>query len=398
MIRLRYVLYGLLRRWGSAGLTIAVGAFSVAGLCLILWAQHAIPEAVKARMAETDMVVGPKSSGLDLALCCALQLTPAQGLVSLQTIEARLAEDDVRPFIRQYVPIALGDSYRGHRIVWTTPDIVQFYNARLRMGRVWQKPLEIVAGAQAARRLNLTIGKRFQSSHGLAENGDEHSAAYVVTGILEPTGGVLDHLLLADMGSIDEVHQAHDDSGHDHAETNAARRVNAVLVRFTSEIAQASVPVLIRESEVLGAASPRLELAKLMAIVRPLIEAATAVSMLAGAMSGIILTLSLVQGLNRRARDLMLLRFLGMSRRDLAFLVLLEALIVSHLAVLAGIVLTWTGQTILADRLASYGLSLSAGMPSSSLLYGAAIALSLCSAFVPLSRIVFAKDDKEFRA
>ncbi|MBP2160309.1 MULTISPECIES: FtsX-like permease family protein [Asticcacaulis] len=398
MIRLRFVLQGLLRRWGSTCLTIGVGALSIAGLCLIFWAQSAIPEAVKTRISETDMVVGPKSSGLDLALCCALQMTPAQGLLELERVQARLAMDDVRPFVRMQVPVAMGDSYRGHRIVWTTPDIAPFYGARLTDGRTWRQPLEIVAGSEAARSLKLKPGVRLTSSHGLAADGDAHDAAYTVTGILAPTGGVLDHLLLADLASIARVH---DHGGeHDHTETAPHSRVNAVLVRFTSEIAQASLPVLISDSETLSAASPRLELAKLMALARPLIDGATIVSAIFGALAVMILGLSLMQGLNRRARDFMLLRFLGMSRRDLALLSIGESLLITHLALLGGCILAVAGQSVLAGMLASHGLTVSGAVPfrEALTLYSAAVVLSVLSALGPTLRMSIARDDEELRA
>lgn len=404
MIRLRYVLEGLKRRWGSVVLTIAVGTLGIAGLCLILWAQSAVPEAVKARIAETDMVVGPKSSGLDLALCCALHLTPARGLVSTETITQRLGAEDIRPYIAASVPVAMGDSYEGRRILWTTPDIVPFYQARVQQGRMWQKPLEIVAGAGVARELNLKTGQRVLSSHGLAEGGHAHEeAVYEVTGVLAPTGGVLDYLLLADLGSVALVHGDHDHEhdAHDHAHDHEApSRVNAMLVRFRSQVAQASVPLLINESETLSAASPRLELARLMSMVRPLIDLGTVLSLVMAAVAALILTLSLVQGLNRHARDFMLLRFLGMSRLDLALLSVTEALIVVHVAVFCAFGLALVAQSLVARGLAAYGLSLSPGLPWAMVLtvWAGAVVLALVGAVAPLIRLWLAKDDEELRA
>ncbi|MFT4089834.1 MAG: hypothetical protein QM645_03820 [Asticcacaulis sp.] len=409
MIFWRFVWGGLKRRWGSALLSVAVGALSLAGLCLILWAQTSVPEAVKARIAETDMVVGPKSSGLDLALCCALHLTPARGLMDIHTATDRLEAPDIKPYIRQSVPVAMGDSYGGARIVWTQPEIIPFYEAKLVQGRVWQKPLEVVAGAGVAKTLNLKIGQRFQSTHGLTGDSHRHEASYVVTGILAPTGGVLDHLLLADLGSIERVHGAHapdkahedhDHEAHDHTQGAAPLRINALLVRFKSQIAQASVPSLINESEGLSAASPRLELARLMALVRPMIDLATVLALVLGAVAVLILALTLIQGLNRRARDFMLLRFLGMSHLRLALIAVGEAMILIHAALAGGLGMAFIAQTLVARKLSAYGLGLSADVSGSLVLtvYAGAVGLGLMSAVVPIVRLSLARDDEELRA
>lgn len=398
MIRLRFVWQGLLRRWGSAALSISVGALALSALMLIMWAQSAVPEAVKARIAETDMVVGPKSSGLDLALCCALHLTPAAGLLDPAEVDARLNEADIAHFIKTQVPIAMGDNFKGRRILWTTPDIIPFYNAELSEGRKWSGALEVVAGAEAARALNLNVGDHLQSSHGLTEDGDHHESTYVVTGILKPTGGILDHLLLADVSSIAAVHN--DGHGHDHAHAPAPLRVNAVLVRFTSPIAQASVPTLISRSDTLTAASPRFELAKLMALIRPLIDLGTVLATLIGAVAALILMLTLVQGLNRRARELSLLRFLGMSRRDLAWLSFAEAIIITHIAFIAGLGLTVAGMVLTSQSLSAYGLNVTNGLPANLVLtlYGFMWVISGLAVIAPVTRLSLSRDDEGFRA
>lgn len=398
---LRFVGQGLLRRWGSALLTVTVGALALSALMLILWAQSAVPEAVKARISETDMVIGPKGSGLDLSLCCALHLTAAGGLVDPEQVRARLSQEDVRPYIKAQVPIAMGDNYQGQRIVWTTPEIVPFYIARLSQGGLFKDKLQLVAGSQAAQMLKLKVGDRLASSHGFDEDGEAHEAQYSVTGILAPTGGVLDHLLLADLSSIAAVHddaESHED--HDPHHKAAALRVNAVLVRFTSPIAQASVPLLISQSDTLTAASPRLELAKLMALVRPLMTLITVIASGLGAVAVLILILTLIQGLNRRARDLSLLRFLGMSRLDLAVLSLVEAVIVAHLAFIASLILTLAGMAFTQAGLSGYGLSLDSPLPVSMVVgvYAGVWMLSLLAITVPVSRLILTHDDEGLRA
>lgn len=401
MMFARFVLAGLWRRWGSTALTLLIGACGLAGLILILWAQTALPEAVKARISETDMVVGPKASGLDLSLCCALHQTPAPGLVSLNSVEARLSEPDLKPYIRASVPIALGDSVEGIRIVWTRPDIVGFYHARLAKGRLWAQPMQMVAGAQAAKTLNLRLGQTLGSSHGLAGEGEAHAARYTVTGILAPTGGVIDHLLLSDLGSIARVHtHGPDADDHDHAEATDGHHVNAVLVSFTSPVALAAAPALINQSDTLSAASPQLELARLLSLVRPVIYFAAGLFVAIGAFGALVLTLSLVQALNRRARDLTLLRFMGATSLDLSLICLAEALLIVHAALVLGVGLSLLGQSALTHVLTTYGLSPRPGLPVDQWpwLYVAALLTACLSALVPALRLALTREDEGFRA
>ena len=72
------------------------------------------------------------------------------------------------------------------------------------------KPQEAVLGSAVARATGLAVGDAFAGSHGLAEGGGEHAdAPYRVTGILAPTGTVLDRLVLTAIASVWAVHDVH---------------------------------------------------------------------------------------------------------------------------------------------------------------------------------------------
>src|SRR5258708_12672116 len=102
------------------------------------------------------------------------------------------------PLVRVAAPIALGDSVEGWRIVGTTPALLSVYRADIASGRMWDKPLEAVVGAQAARALHLKIGTKFVGAPGLSPGGEMHSQfPYVVVGILSPTRPALYPLALS---------------------------------------------------------------------------------------------------------------------------------------------------------------------------------------------------------
>jgi hypothetical protein len=103
------------------------------------------------------------------------------------------------------------------------------------IGKQGQGAFEAVLGAQAARRMRLSVGDTFVGAHGLGAGGHAHGDdPYRVTGVLAPTGSVLDRLILTPVESVWDVHGvAHDDThaatpeqdethnhdhDHDHAE------------------------------------------------------------------------------------------------------------------------------------------------------------------------------------
>ncbi|MFN9971004.1 MAG: ABC transporter permease, partial [Phycisphaerae bacterium] len=115
--------------------------------------------------------------------------------------------------VKRSIPLALGDSYRGFRIVGTTPDYLQHYGAKMAAGRAWQQPLEAVIGAEVAARTGLTLGARFHGVHGLGYSGghahEDHP--YDVVGVLERSGTVLDRLIITAYQSVWIVHAEHHD-------------------------------------------------------------------------------------------------------------------------------------------------------------------------------------------
>ena len=60
--------------------------------------------------------------------------------------------------IRKAIPLALGDSFQGFRIVGTTHDYVAHYGGELGAGRLWEAPMEAVLGAEAAAATGLGVG------------------------------------------------------------------------------------------------------------------------------------------------------------------------------------------------------------------------------------------------
>ena len=116
--------------------------------------------------------------------------------------------------IAETIPLSLGDSARGFRIVGTTHAYPSIYDAEVREGRLWEASLEAVLGADVARATGLGPGDFLTGSHGMSGMGDSHAESpYRIVGVLASTGAVVDRLILTGLDSVWDIHGGEHDHG-----------------------------------------------------------------------------------------------------------------------------------------------------------------------------------------
>ena len=246
------------------------------------------------------------------------------------------------PQVAEVIPLALGDSFRGYRIVGTEAAFVTHYGAALADGVLWQKPLDAVLGAEVARRAGLAVGATFAGSHGLAEGGGEHAdAPYHVVGVLQRSGTIVDRLVLTGIDSVWKVHEHHarEEPDHDDEAGEPGREVTMALVRYASPLAAVSLPRQINSDTVLQAASPAYESARLLTVFgfgTDVIRGFAFFLILAAALGMFI---ALYQAMDERQYDLAIMRALGASRRRVCGVLLLESLLLAAAGAMLGIAL-----------------------------------------------------------
>ncbi|MFK7807680.1 MAG: ABC transporter permease [Saprospiraceae bacterium] len=207
-------------------LSLLLFALGVGLISLLLLLNKQLSEKFDKNLADIDLVIGAKGSPLQMILCNMYHVDSPTGNVSIK--EARPFMNPKHPFIKMAVPLSLGDSYRGYRIVGTEYEFVDsLYNGKLQEGELWQKDMEVSIGAIVADRQGLKIGDTFHSSHGLVDDGinvHDDVTPFKVVGIFEPNGTVLDQLILTNTQSIWAVHGEHDHAHGEegHAHSNAA--------------------------------------------------------------------------------------------------------------------------------------------------------------------------------
>jgi putative ABC transport system permease protein len=233
--------------------------------------------------------------------------------------------------VKKAIPLALGDSWRGYRIVGAPRAYAEHYEAKPAAGRYYDKPMEVVLGAEVAARTGIGVGGKFAGAHGIgAEGGEEHEEAYEVVGVLAPTGAVIDRLVLTSIESVWEVHEEVKDQ---------AREVTVALVQYASPLAAATLPRQINAQSELQAASPAYETARLFRIVGVGVEALRAFAVVLMLAAGLSVFIALYTALEERRYDLAVMRTLGASPGRLFGLLMTEAVVLSLAGTALGLAL-----------------------------------------------------------
>ena len=344
----------------SLALSLVLFALGVGLISLLLLVNRQLEEKFEKNLAGIDLVIGAKGSPLQLILSSMYHVDAPTGNISIQEVRPFL--NPRHPFIKTAVPLSLGDSYKGYRIVGTTAAFFQVYGAEIGTGKMFEKPMEAVVGANAARALGLAIGDSFFSSHGLMEDLDmEHDhAAFRVTGILKPTGSAADQLILTSPQSIWQVHEHTEGASHEHEEMDIQRplmdfpdkSITALMLQFKGRNIQTlNMQRSINENTNLQAATPAIEITRLYSLMGVGADALRWLAYIIIAVSGLSIFISLYASLKERRYELALMRTMGASPFRLFALIILEGLMLACLGYLVGMLLSHGGMQVLGGFL-----------------------------------------------
>ncbi|AUX70515.1 ABC transporter permease [Porphyrobacter sp. HT-58-2] len=381
----------------TTALNLLLLAIAVAMLVLLVQVSAQASTRFDRDAQGVDLVVGAKGSPLQLILSSIFHVDQPTGNIPIEA-RALLARD---PAVARVVPLALGDNFRGYRIVGTDAGFAALYDLRLAEGRAFAAPMEAVLGADVARATGARLGQKFVGSHGLAEEegqeqGHDH-APFKTVGILAPTGGVADRLILTSVASVWAVHgiAEHDegeehDHDHDHGATSGSQslqpELTALLVTYRNAASAMRVPAMINRQSALQAAVPATETARLLDLLGASLEGLRIFAWLLAATGGLAILVALVGMVRSREGDLALLRVMGANRAQVFGTVLLEGV----LTALVGAVLGWIAAhgLIMAARasfpaLAELGLAAWQPLPAEAALATAVVGIGALAALVP---------------
>jgi putative ABC transport system permease protein len=314
----------------AAALNLLLLTLGLASITFLLLLSHQLSNAFQRDLAGIDVVVGAKGSPMQMILSGVLHLDVPTGNVALSAIKAL----ETHPQVAKVIPISLGDSFRGYRIVGTSPEYLGHYGVKLAQGSVWSQPMQAVIGAQVASKTGLKVGDSFVGTHGLAGGGEEHKLSpYRVVGVLAASGLVLDRLVMTATESVWQVHETNTAiDEEDKKIMRAEREVTLALIQYKTPLAAVTFPRYINTSTEMQAASPAYEITRLLSLIgigTDVLRALAGVLLLS---AGLSVFIALWGAVRERRADLALLRMLGAPPRKIAGLLLCEALWLALLA------------------------------------------------------------------
>ena len=378
-------------------LTTILFAIGVGLIVFLLLFNTQIERQLDKNLADVDLMVGAKGSPLQMVLSGIYHIDNPTGNVKLQDVAFLMRN----PNVRQTIPQALGDAFRGFRICGTSHAYVDLYKGECAEGFLWTKDFECTIGSEVAARTGLQVGNPLVSAHGLAEGGDEHGEQpFKVVGVLQPTGTVLDQLVLTSVASVWDMHNAHE--AHHENESmipgdslrstdDMQREITSLLVFYKDKtsLSALNLPRLINQNTNLQAASPLGETARLYQLIGNGTQMIGALGYVIALLSAFSVFVALLNALRERQYELALMRLLGGSRSVLFRSILVEGVLLAFIGTLGGFVLAHTVMAFL-DKFTPtnwhYQFTGYLFLQEEIYIFCAALLIGLLAAFIPAVR------------
>ncbi|XBQ16161.1 MAG: ABC transporter permease [Oceanicaulis sp.] len=353
---LSLALRSIRNRAGTALLTILTVAISVTLFLGVEKIRHGARASFENTIAGVDLIVGARSSPVNLLLYSVFHIGDATNNITWESYEAVAGA----PNVAWTVPVSLGDSHRGYRVVGTTEGFFEHYkygdsrDLTFTRGAPFGDLFEAVIGAEVARTLGYELGEEIIVAHGMGSvSFIEHDAnPFTVTGILAPTGTPIDRSVMVTLEAIEAIHlEGATGAGTSLSAEELRQRdlspeqITAFFVGLDTPVAALRLQRQINTypEEPLQAVMPGVALAQLWSVVgaaERTLAAVAAFVVLTGLVS--ILT-AILTSLNERRREMAILRALGARPHHVFLLLVAESALLAFAGAVIGAGLTYGG-------------------------------------------------------
>ncbi len=386
----------------TLGLTMIAVALSVTLLLGIERLRHDAHEGFAQSVSGTDLVIGPRSSPIQLLLYAVFHLGEATNNMEWTSVQA-IAKN---PAVAWVIPLSLGDSHQGFPVLATNEDFFKYFHygdhhpLEVVQGKPFHDLYDAVLGAEVASKLHYKLGDTIVLSHGMSGTHltDHADKPFHVVGILARTGTPVDRTVHISLAAMEAIHL--DWQGGAPIPGFAIppqlaskfdltpKTVTAMLVGLHSRIQVFALQREVAgfEAEPLMAILPGVALDQLWDLMGVAERVLLAVSGLVVAVSLAGLVAVVLAGLNERRRELAILRSVGAGPWHLIFLLTLEGAAVT----VAGVVVGTALLTVLAAVLGPwaelrYGVVVHVALPSldEMKLLGMVIAVGTLASLLP---------------
>lgn len=393
----------------NRSLTAVLTVLGIAVSVMLLLGVEKVRTGARQSFADTisgaDLVVGARSGSLQLLLYSVFRIGNATNNVTWKSYQDIASQPDVA----WIVPLSLGDSHRGFRVLGTTTAYFTRYKYRhgqplvFVAGEPFRDLFDVVIGADVANTLGYKVGDRIVVAHGVGSVSfiEHEDKPFRVSGILAKTGTPVDKTLHVSLEAIEAIHVDWQNGMPVPGETVSAddvrtmqltpKAVTAALVGLKSKLATFRMQRAINDyrEEPLSAIIPGAALQELWGLVSTAETALSVISAMVVATALLGMVTTILTSLNERRREMAILRSVGARPATILGLLVVEGAFLTVTGVTLGTGLLYVSLYALRPAIdRAYGLDLNVGLPSSSdlMILAAIVFAGIVASVIPALR------------
>jgi len=183
---------------------------SVTLLLGIQYLRTEVKQSFTSTISGTDLIIGARSGQLNLLLYTVFHLGDPTNNIRWSTFQ-QLKQDQRIDWL---IPISLGDSYQGYRVIGTDDAFLEHFQfgrgqtLQLAQGRWFDGVFDVVLGANVADEFNHRVDDRIVLSHGGGRTSfsNHDDTPFRVAGILGSTGTPVDQAVYISLAGMEAMH------------------------------------------------------------------------------------------------------------------------------------------------------------------------------------------------
>ena len=304
-------------------------------------------------ISQTDLIVGARTSSVQLLLYSVFRIGNATNNITWESYEDVINKKEVA----WSVPISLGDSHKGFRVMGTNSEFFKRYKYRggqsieLEQGKNLDDLYDVIIGAGVAEKLNYSVGTPLIVSHGLQSFSDHDDQPFKVSGILAKTGTPVDNTVIVSLEAIEAIHVDWSTGAKIPGQITpveeirqmdlSPKNITAALIGVNSKLQIFQLQRWINEypEESLSSILPGVALQELWRIVGVVENLLLGISVTVIFTTLIGMTAIIFSSLNERRREMAIWRAMGASPKVVIGLLMLEAFIISVMSIIVSTVM-----------------------------------------------------------
>ena len=350
-------LKSLFNRKATAGLTVVSIALAVTLLLGVERIRTEAQNSFTSTISGTDLIIGARSGPVQLLLYSVFRIGNPSNNISWESYKELAALEP----IDWTIPISLGDSHRGYRVMGTTSDYFDHFRygkkqqLEFQKGKPFADLYDAVLGAEVAKELGYQLADPIVIAHGAGSVSfvEHDDKPFVVAGVLNPTGTPVDRTIHVSLEGIEAIHIDWQGGIPVQGQTVSAEQartmdltpsqITAFLVKLKSPMAIFGVQRMVNNyrEEPLTAILPGVALQQLWEITGVAERALMAVSSFVVVVGMLGMLTALLTSLNERRREMAILRSIGARPLHVFVLIIGEAMGITLLGIMLGVVMLY---------------------------------------------------------